>query len=393
LHRTEEVLGVASRRQDNNGFELVGQRESRALTSERTQEEQPAVREAPLELVMSESASAAKVVQVSPPKVKPPSSALIAGVKSSAAERTPLTDSSTPAKVAPERIISINPPSAPLAAKPPAAVAPQLATEARPKESEALLSEIPILFTSEEMERYEEPAAPAKAVTEVPAGLAPPVRVAPPVSVITPPAPPTVLVKPPVISPPAVAPISPSVPAVQPHTPMPSLSELTAQPQTARPASAPLSTTLSDNRPKTASKDLPLRVLLVEDEPVSQLVTQSQLGQLGHECTVASDSHEAIRLYQQQPFDAVISSYLMPGMNGIELCRKIRDDARGGYTYFILLTAVERKDEAAKALEAGVDAFLTKPLDPNELAIRLKVARGVQSRLNRVYSELPDQRG
>jgi len=74
----------------------------------------------------------------------------------------------------------------------------------------------------------------------------------------------------------------------------------------------------------------PLRVLLVEDEPVSQLVTQSHLEKLGHECIVAADANEAIRLYQRQQFDAVISSYLMPGMNGIELCRKIREDSRGG---------------------------------------------------------------
>lgn len=143
---------------------------------------------------------------------------------------------------------------------------------------------------------------------------------------------------------------------------------------------------------KAAEKLPPLRVLLVEDEPVSQLVTQSRLSELGHECTCAGDANEAIRLYQHQPFDAIISSFLMPGMNGVDLCRKIREDARGGYTYFILLTAVEKRDEAARALEAGVDAFLTKPLDPNELAVRLKVARGVQSRLNRVYSELPDRR-
>ena len=161
----------------------------------------------------------------------------------------------------------------------------------------------------------------------------------------------------------------------------------------APPAEIPKPPTPPKIEPRPASpkvQELPLRVLLVEDEPVSQLVTQSHLEKLGHECVVAGDANEAIRLYQRQQFDAIISSYLMPGMNGIDLCRKIREDSRGGYSYFILLTAVERKEEAARALEAGVDAFLTKPLDPNELAVRLKVARGVQSRLSRVYSDAPN---
>ena len=81
----------------------------------------------------------------------------------------------------------------------------------------------------------------------------------------------------------------------------------------------------------------------------------------------------------------------MPGMNGIDLCRKIREDSKGGYPYFILLTAVDKREEAQRALEAGVDAFLTKPLDPNDLAVRLKVAKGVQARLNKVYSDFSQE--
>jgi CheY-like chemotaxis protein/PAS domain-containing protein len=411
LHRTEEALGVATRKPDYSSRELVGVRENRALQSgERTQEEQPAVREASLEVILAEPVratafQAAEVeVRTSPspsPKVKPPSQALTAAVKS-AAEKTRIVE-------APAVSVVSHAPVSPTKDASDVSVSaekvPGSAIQALPlpESDSTLLSEIPILFTSEELDRLEHRhASKAEQVSEAPIVAAPsalplspvpsslsvpPVRPAP--AILTPP----VIARSQPVSPP-MAPIAPAGPPTQApaSAPVQSLAELTSNSPVTRPPSS-LGATAQENRPRPASKDLPLRVLLVEDEPVSQLVTQSQLGQLGHECTVASDATEAIRLYQHQPFDAVISSYLMPGMNGIELCRKIREDARGGYTYFILLTAVERKDEAAKALEAGVDAFLTKPLDPNELAIRLKVARGVQSRLNRVYSELPDQRG
>jgi CheY-like chemotaxis protein len=130
-----------------------------------------------------------------------------------------------------------------------------------------------------------------------------------------------------------------------------------------------------------------LRILVVEDDSVSQQTIRATVQKLGHECTVAGDSRDALDLHIAEPFDAIISNYRMEGLDGIELCRRVRENPEGGYPYFILLTAMDKRDEATRALEAGVDAFLTKPLDANELAVRLKVAKGVQTRLNRVYSE------
>ena len=132
----------------------------------------------------------------------------------------------------------------------------------------------------------------------------------------------------------------------------------------------------------------PMRILLVEDEPVSQLVTQSYLEKLGHLVAIAEDANEAIRFFNRVHFDAVISSYFMPGLNGVELCQKIRESPTGARCYFILLTAVERKEEAAPALEAGVDAFLTKPFDPRELDLRLMSARALQTRMNRIQGQI-----
>jgi CheY-like chemotaxis protein len=129
-----------------------------------------------------------------------------------------------------------------------------------------------------------------------------------------------------------------------------------------------------------------LRILLVESDAEQARHIQEQIQALQHECRLVSDAQEALELYQEQPYDAVLCCEEPEGFGGIELCRKLRQDTRGSYPYFILMTPPEGRLQATRALEAGVDAFLNKPLEPVELSVRLKVARGVQSRLSRVQS-------
>lgn len=159
-------------------------------------------------------------------------------------------------------------------------------------------------------------------------------------------------------------------------------------------AAAPVATVEPEVQEEVASpaqakaSESPLRILLVEasDEEASQ--AERLLSSLQHEFERVSDAEEALNLYHERPFDAVLCCESPTSYSAINLCKKLRRDSRGSYPYFILMTPAGARLQATKALEAGVDAFLNKPLDSNELAVRLKVARGVQSRLNRVYTNL-----
>jgi diguanylate cyclase (GGDEF)-like protein len=139
----------------------------------------------------------------------------------------------------------------------------------------------------------------------------------------------------------------------------------------------------------------PLKILVAEDQAMSALMLRRTLERMGHEVTVATDGDQAWRIVQEQDGPSiVISDWMMPGLDGPELCRRIR--ARGGlrYTYVILLTARDRRADRIEGLRAGADDFLVKPPDADELAVRLEIARrilGVQAeleRLNRVLEGL-----
>ena len=141
-------------------------------------------------------------------------------------------------------------------------------------------------------------------------------------------------------------------------------------------------------KPAPKPKDRPLQILLVESDPAAAQTMLEQLARLHHEVAHVSDGNLALTAYHERHFDAILCCEEPLGFSGVELCKKLRQDTRGGYPYFILMTPVGARQHATKALEAGVDAFLNKPLEAVELQVRLKVARGVQSRLNRVYSTL-----
>jgi sigma-B regulation protein RsbU (phosphoserine phosphatase) len=120
-----------------------------------------------------------------------------------------------------------------------------------------------------------------------------------------------------------------------------------------------------------------LTVLIVEDDPVSRKILHRNLTRLG--CTVlqASDGAEAWAILQREPVRIVVSDWMMPEMNGLDLCRHVRERADGNYTYFILLTARQGEDDYREAMAAGVDDFLTKPLERSELMIRVMVAKRI----------------
>ncbi|GIV07255.1 MAG: hypothetical protein KatS3mg017_0457 [Fimbriimonadales bacterium] len=120
-----------------------------------------------------------------------------------------------------------------------------------------------------------------------------------------------------------------------------------------------------------------MQVLIAEDSAVARKVLERNLRELGYEVVAAQDGTEAWRAYQAAPTPIVITDWEMPQMNGLELCRAIRQHATNSYVYVMMLTARGQKEDKLQALEAGADAFLNKPLDIAELQANLRVAERI----------------
>jgi two-component system, NtrC family, sensor kinase len=117
-----------------------------------------------------------------------------------------------------------------------------------------------------------------------------------------------------------------------------------------------------------------MRVLIAEDDPVSRRLLESYLQKWGYSVTAATNGAEAWRHFQEGTFAIVITDWMMPEIDGLELIRRIRAARRNGYTHAILLTAKSQKEDLIEGMEAGADDFLTKPFDRDELRVRLRAA-------------------
>lgn len=117
-----------------------------------------------------------------------------------------------------------------------------------------------------------------------------------------------------------------------------------------------------------------MRILVADDDEVSALVLSARLEDLGYDVKVAADGAEAWDAFQEGDYRLLILDWMMPHLDGMELCRRIRESARDRYTYIILLTGRTDRKDRLEALEGGADDFLTKPLDQGELLARLKAA-------------------
>ena len=121
-----------------------------------------------------------------------------------------------------------------------------------------------------------------------------------------------------------------------------------------------------------------MKILAVEDDAVSRAVLRKALRRLGHDTVEAADGEEAWEGLQKEPFRVVVSDWIMPRTDGLELCRRLRKRVNAEYIYFILLTSRDATEKnQTEAADAGVDDFLTKPLDLPELWTRLRVAERI----------------
>lgn len=121
-----------------------------------------------------------------------------------------------------------------------------------------------------------------------------------------------------------------------------------------------------------------MKILIAEDETISRHLLESTLRRWGYEVVVAQDGSEAWRLLQadERPSIAILD-WIMPGLDGKEVCRRLRGLPPDSYVYVFLLTAKTGKENFIEGMEAGADDYISKPFDPGELQVRLRVANRI----------------
>lgn len=121
-----------------------------------------------------------------------------------------------------------------------------------------------------------------------------------------------------------------------------------------------------------------MKILLAEDDPVTRRLVESQLRKWGHEIVVAPDGELAWRVLQRPDAPAIaVLDWVMPGMDGLDLCKGVRGLGREPYTYLILLTARGGLQNIVEGFEAGADDYIVKPFDVNELRVRIKTGERI----------------
>ena len=121
-----------------------------------------------------------------------------------------------------------------------------------------------------------------------------------------------------------------------------------------------------------------MKILIAEDDAVSAKILQFALESAGHEVIVTATGEEAFAAFDHTPVRVIVSDWMMPGLDGLDLCRQVRARPKTEYTYFILLTAIHTgRENLRKAMDAGVDDFLPKPLDREAIMMRLRVAERI----------------
>lgn len=137
-----------------------------------------------------------------------------------------------------------------------------------------------------------------------------------------------------------------------------------------------------------------MRVLVADDDPGVRLVAKTVVEDLGHECVEAANGDEAWDTFTQYQPQVLVTDRRMPGLDGLQLCRAVRDSEENSYTYIVMLTSLARHDDILAGIDAGADDYVIKPLDPFALHSRLLVAHRVASlhlELGRYRAELAAQ--
>jgi len=137
------------------------------------------------------------------------------------------------------------------------------------------------------------------------------------------------------------------------------------------------------------------RILVADDDAINRRLLQKFLSMWGYDVVLANDGSEAWNILQQADAPQLaILDWMMPGMDGLEICREARKRSDQSYTYILLLTASLQKTDIVTGLDAGADDYLTKPFDSKELRARLRTGRRIidlQEQLRAAYDKVQFQ--
>jgi len=134
-----------------------------------------------------------------------------------------------------------------------------------------------------------------------------------------------------------------------------------------------------------------VRVLVADDEVSLRLVLQTAISKVGYGVDTVENGKEALEIFKSGYYPIVMTDWVMPEMDGLDLCRAIRHEESERYTYIILLTSLDSKNDIIAGLEAGADEYLVKPVNQTELQTRLKTARRIlelESNLQKSLEEI-----
>lgn len=120
-----------------------------------------------------------------------------------------------------------------------------------------------------------------------------------------------------------------------------------------------------------------MKVLIADDDPVTRQFLKKTLDGWGEEAVAVDNGEEAWNAFLTHRPNIVIADWIMPGISGLDLCSRIRSSGTGGYVYFILITGKGKKEDIIAGLDAGADDYVTKPFEPDELRVRLRVGERI----------------
>ena len=147
-------------------------------------------------------------------------------------------------------------------------------------------------------------------------------------------------------------------------------------------------------KPNESNETNALRVLIAEDDPVSRLMLKGVLTKWGYEVIATRDGDEAWAAFQAEDAPRLaILDWMMPGMDGVDVCYRVRQIDTPYPFYLILLTALGREEDIVAGFDAGADDYMTKPFSNSELRVRIEAGRRVielQAALAKRIEELQD---
>ena len=113
-------------------------------------------------------------------------------------------------------------------------------------------------------------------------------------------------------------------------------------------------------------------ILVAEDDPVARKILKRTLITEGHEVVSVENGRKAFDLFKERFFPIILTDWMMPEMNGLELCRAVRNHKTSGYVFVIILTSKDSKKDIVTGLNSGADDYVNKPFNPPELKARIK---------------------